>query len=164
MTGPVKIIDEKGVYPSALDQAIIQEKLYKAGRLIMPKESVFVFGSNEAGIHGAGAARWAMDHRGAKMGVSFGPTGSCFAIPTKDASIKRTLPLYDIKEYVNAFIVFAQADKNNWYQVTRIGCGLAGLKDEHVAPLFNHAPRNCVFDTAWEPFMLQRHRFWGHFP
>ena len=56
-----------------------------------PRE-IFVFGSNEAGRHGKGAALHARQHYGAKYGVGFGRTGDAWAIPTKDAQL-RTLPL-----------------------------------------------------------------------
>lgn len=49
---------------------------------------VFVFGSNEAGIHGAGAARKAMDF-GAVMRRGLGFKGRTYAIPTKDYNIQQ---------------------------------------------------------------------------
>jgi hypothetical protein len=58
---------------------------------------VFVFGSNLAGIHGAGAAAIpAHSHFQAEWGVGEGPTGRCYAIPTKDHKIK-SRALEDIK-------------------------------------------------------------------
>ena len=125
---------------------------------------VFVFGSNEAGIHGAGAARYAVVHRGARMGIPFGLVGQSFAIPTKDASIKRTLPMQNIEAYINNFIWQAATEhRDEQFQVTRIGCGLAGLKDADVAPLFKDAPSNCFFDEAWQPFLGDKFKYWGTF-
>lgn len=43
---------------------------------------IFVFGSNEEGYHGAGAAKQALKF-GAIMGKGFGFGGNTFAIPTK---------------------------------------------------------------------------------
>jgi len=40
----------------------------------------FVFGSNLAGRHGAGAAKQAHDQFGAVYGVGEGPTGQCYAL------------------------------------------------------------------------------------
>jgi len=51
-------------------------------------EPIFVFGSNESGIHGAGAAKVARDLYGAKLGVGFGPMGRCWAIPTKNWKVE----------------------------------------------------------------------------
>ena len=63
-------------------------------------EEVFVFGSNLAGIHGAGAALEAYKNYGARLYYGIGWYGNSFAIPTKDINI-RTLPLSEIKKYVD---------------------------------------------------------------
>lgn len=67
---------------------------------------IFVFGSNLAGRHGKGAALYAREHYGAVYGVGVGPTGSAYAIPTKDGKL-RTLPLDQIKKHVDAFLAYA---------------------------------------------------------
>lgn len=105
------------------------------------KGEVFVFGSNEAGIHGAGAARDAWEHFGAIIYQGYGLQGRSFGIPTKDGALN-TLPLPKIKEYVNQFIEEAHQNPNIIYLVTPIGCGLAGWKPENIAPLFELAPKN----------------------
>jgi hypothetical protein len=158
--GPIRIIDGEGVHPQRLNQAGLEQKLIRENRFNPQIEDmVFVFGSNEAGIHGAGAALYARNHRNARMGVSFGPTGSCFAIPTKDERI-RTLALGDIKSYVNNFNIYASENTSLKFQVTQIGCGLAGLKPENIAVMFHRSPSNCYFDLAWYEY-LTKHKFWG---
>lgn len=124
---------------------------------------VFVFGSNESGIHGAGAAAFAYKKCGARFGKSYGHYGDSFAIPTKDKNIEYTLPMDQIKRYVDGFIAYAIGHKKVTFQVTRIGCGLAGLKDAEVAPLFKDAPDNCEFDEAWRPFLGDDVKYWGTF-
>jgi hypothetical protein len=121
---------------------------------------MFVFGSNESGIHGAGAARYARQ-LGAILGVGFGPSGRTFAIPTKDWRLD-TLPLAVIEHYVNRFIVYARFHPQEQFKVTAIGTGLGGLAHKDVAPLFKYAPDNCFFDTVWEEF-LPKKQFWGTF-
>lgn len=122
---------------------------------------IFVFGSNEAGRHGAGAAAYAFKHRKAAWAVGYGQTGESFAIPTKDKRIE-TLPITKVKEYVDNFLIHARKNPETEFQVTRIGCGLAGFTDEEIAPLFVDAPPNCLFDEVWKPF-LPTHKFWGTF-
>lgn len=124
---------------------------------------IFVFGSNESGIHGAGAARTAVEKHNAIYGVSFGKTGNSFAIPTKDKNIHRTLPLWLIAIYVDAFVGYAKGHPELQFQVTRIGCGLAGLRDEDIAPMFHDAPHNCFFDQIWTPILGDRFNYWGTF-
>lgn len=117
----------------------------------MADNEVFVFGSNEAGRHGAGAAKTAMD-AGAVWGVGFGYQGSTFAIPTKDWNVE-TLSLDSIQFYVNRFLAFADAHEDLKFLVTRIGCGLAGYKDADIAPMFIGAPSNCVFPDEWAEYL-----------
>ena len=94
---------------------------------------IFVFGSNEAGIHGMGASCTAKKW-GAKAGEHYGMFGRTFAIPTKDVDIQ-TLPLVDINYYVACFMERACLP-THIFLVTRIGCGLAGYKDKDIAPMF----------------------------
>jgi hypothetical protein len=95
---------------------------------------VFVFGSNEAGRHGRGAAFTAKKW-GARNGKGVGQCGQTYAIPTKDKDLK-VLPLRQIQKYISDFILYAQSSPALIFLVTRIGCGLAGYKDVQVAPLF----------------------------
>ena len=44
-----------------------------------------------------------------------------------------------IKPYVDEFIVFAREHRELTFLVTRIGCGIAGFRDEEIAPLFREA-------------------------
>ena len=45
----------------------------------------------------------------------------------------------DIEPYVDDFIRFAIEHPQLTFLVTRIGCGIAGFKDEEIAPLFKGA-------------------------
>lgn len=130
---------------------------------------IFVFGSNLAGVHGAGAARFAYEKRGARWGKGEGIAGQSYAIPTKDRTIRHTLPLYEIKGYVDHFIDFARTETGRRYapliyQVTCIGCGLAGLRHEDIAPMFRRGTKNLFFDDLWKPWLEDYgFRFWGTF-
>lgn len=123
---------------------------------------IFVFGSNDSGIHGGGAAKDAVDNYGAIWGKAYGHHGDSFAIPTKDEFIK-TLPLGRIQMYVGGFLAYALGHPKLLFQVTQLGCGLAGLKASDVAPMFVNAPDNCFFDEAWKPYLPNK-QFWGAFP
>jgi hypothetical protein len=123
-------------------------------------KTILVFGSNERGAHGKGAALVAYKKHGARYGMSYGHYGNSFAIPTKDQNLK-TLELGDINDYVRGFLAYAWGHPELTFQVTRIGCGLAGYQDADIAPMFQHAPQNCQFDQAWEPFLGGEYRYWG---
>jgi hypothetical protein len=98
---------------------------------------IFVFGSNEAGLHGGGAANLAYHQFGAAMYQGFGFSGNSFAIPTKDSLIN-TLELDVIEFYINRFEDFVIKHPSLDYMITRIGCGLAGYDAEDIAPLFKN--------------------------
>ncbi len=127
-------------------------------------KTVFCFGSNEAGIHGAGAALTAYKKHGAIYGKSYGHYGDSFAIPTKNGDIE-TLDLKTISLYVQGFLAYAKGHPKLKFKVTRIGCGLAGLKDEDIAPMFRMGTKNLHFDDAWKPWLEQYgFEFWGAYP
>lgn len=104
---------------------------------------IFVFGSNLAGRHGKGAALYARRHHGARYGQGEGLQGQSYAIPTKDERLQ-TLPLVQIARHVGVFKAFARLNPALQFQVTPIGCGLAGYKPVQIAPLFADAPENCT--------------------
>ncbi len=91
---------------------------------------IFVFGSNLAGAHGGGAAHIACQRFGAIWGQGVGLQGQSYAIPTMQGGVET------IKPYVDQFIEFATSHPELTFLVTRIGCGIAGFRDEEIAPLF----------------------------
>jgi hypothetical protein len=109
---------------------------------------IFVFGSNLAGRHGKGAALDAKELWGAEYGVGEGPTGRAYAIPTKDEKLKRR-SLFQIGASVKKFIEYAKEHPEMTFFVTRIGCGLAGYKDDDIGPMFHGAPSNCELPPGW---------------
>jgi hypothetical protein len=96
-------------------------------------DEVFVFGSNLAGSHGGGAAYMAWRKFGAVMGQGVGLQGQSYGIPTMQGGVETIAP------YVDEFIAFAKAHPELFFYVTRIGCGIAGFRDEEIAPLFLEA-------------------------
>ena len=96
-------------------------------------DEVFVFGSNLAGMHGAGAAWLAFQKFGAVMGCGVGLRGQSYAIPTMQGGVEA------IKPYVDEFIAYAKSHPDLFFYVTRIGCGIAGFRDKEIAPLFKEA-------------------------
>jgi hypothetical protein len=110
--------------------------------------SVFVFGSNLAGRHGAGAALAAKHFHGAIYGFGVGPQGNSYAIPTKGRDLK-TLPLAQIKTHVADFLHYARNHPDVSFALTPIGCGLAGYTPEDIAPMFRRAPANVILPAVF---------------
>lgn len=123
---------------------------------------IFVFGSNRAGVHGAGAARTARLKYGAILGKGEGPMGMSYALPTKGFQIEM-ISLDEIREHVKKFIAHADDTPNRNFKVTQVGCGLGGHRAEDIAPMFRGAPSNCYFDSAWKPYLRDTVKYWGTF-
>jgi hypothetical protein len=115
------------------------------------REEIFVFGSNRAGRHGLGAAKDAVKHYGAIYGCGEGLQGSSYAIPTKNEKLV-ALRLDEIRSHIERFIEFAEENAGMTFRVTRVGCGLAGYKDDDIAPMFADAPANCLFPPEWSRY------------
>jgi hypothetical protein len=128
-------------------------KLHVDGTVPTPTPNLYwVFGSNLRGAHGKGAALVAAKQFGAQRGIAAGFSGQSYAIPTKDEKL-RVLPLEAIEEFVKIFLDKARTFDNCEFFVTRIGCGLAGYRDEEIAPMFRGAPSNCSFAMEWREFL-----------
>jgi hypothetical protein len=121
------------------------------GPMMNDGKHVFVFGSNLAGRHGAGAAWQALEYWGAQLGVGVGLRCQSYAIPTKDQYVE-TLPLEEIAIYVKDFLKTAEEMPGTTFLVTPIGTGLAGYAHKDIAPFFRDAPSNCVLPLAWRKY------------
>ena len=121
----------------------------------LPEGHYFVFGSNDAGRHGKGAALCAKKYFGAVYGQGHGEQGNSYAIATKDTSL-RSLSIDHIRENVRVFLQHATNHPHKQFAVSRVGCGLAGYSDEEIAPLFKGHPQNVYFlEERWKE-MLSR--------
>ena len=108
---------------------------------LAPNE-VFVFGSNAAGAHGGGAARFALDRFGAVWGQSEGLQGQSYGIDTMSG-------LGVFEEQARRFVEFAIAHPELRFLVTEVGCGIAGYTPEQVAAFFAGAPENVVLPESF---------------
>jgi hypothetical protein len=116
---------------------------------------IFVYGSNLQGIHGAGAAKVAVEQYGAVFGQGVGLIGQSYGIATR---VKKgtivSLPLETVKRHVSLFVDFTHSPLAQHYKffVTGVGCGRAGFHESQIAPLFTEAI-NCSFPDTWEPYL-----------
>lgn len=116
----------------------------------LPKDSVFVFGSNMLGSHGGGAAKYAKDHFGAEEGVCEGLTGLSWAFPTlnSDMAKRSFIQLRASKENLYKYAI-------NWsewtFLVTKVGCGIAGFTVEEMRDVFQGPkPGNVTLPKEFE--------------
>lgn len=132
---------------------------------LKPNE-IFVFGANEKGAHGLGAAEQAVQW-GAKYGQGEGLMGQTYGIPTKDKNIK-TLDLLTIYQYVNKFIKFVENRQDLTFLVTAVGTGLAGHPIGIMAQMFKklytyenvYLPKSFIDMYLQEPF--NKEKYWDN--
>lgn len=98
---------------------------------------VFVFGSNTLGYHTGGASATARKKFGAIWGQAEGLQGQSYAIPVDYG--KNVRKDEDVKAAVERFVDFAKEHTEFVFLVTRVGCGIAGYKDEEMACFFKEA-------------------------
>lgn len=98
---------------------------------------VFVFGSNILGYHTGGASGTARKKFGAIWGQAEGLQGQSYAIPVDYG--KNIRKDEEVKAAVERFIAFAKEHTELVFLVTRVGCGIAGYKDEEMACFFKEA-------------------------
>ena len=139
-------------------------QFYNADHFARPDiDEVFVFGSNDLGVHGDGAALAARRYYGAKLGQGSGIQGRSYGIvtrrvipfqPGQKKTELETLTLDQIAEEVEKFINFTIERTDLRFLVTPIGTGKAGYENKDIAPMFRGA-KNCRFPDTWITFLTR---------
>lgn len=127
-----------------------------------PQEGVvFVFGSNTHGRHGRGAARDALTHYDAIIGLGEGPTKYTYALPTcKWTPHLVPMELEEIQEAVEQFRAYVVEHPELAFQLTPVGCGLAGYHHKQIAPMFEDFPSNCWLPEEWMSYLGMERSYW----
>jgi len=134
----------------------------------LPSNGFFVFGSNNKGVHGLGAAKTAVTEFGAIRGQAIGKQGKAFAIRTKmyqnGALTKYNELTEDNKKIMdkmtvqdlNELRIEATTNPNNKYYVTEIGTKLAGRTVDQMKNFFMRMnsklgiPNNIILPQVFE--------------
>jgi len=109
---------------------------------------IFVFGSNQAGIHAGGAARLAKDKFGAEEGVGEGLTGQSYAFPTLTAHFQK-VSRTALQASRDRFYQTAREHPEKEFLLTKVGCGIAGFREDEIQALFTNPPENVVLPEDW---------------
>jgi hypothetical protein len=129
-------------------------RTYKGKIKTLPKNGIFVFGSNTEGRHGKGAAKIAKDKFGAIYGQKFGLQGQSFAIVTKN--LQKTKHPSVSKLYITSQILFLylyaeqNKDKDFYVAYSGEGANLNGYTPKEMAHMFVMSdvkiPENIIFE------------------
>lgn len=114
---------------------------------------IHVFGSTASGAH----PRAQRERYGLVSGQGEGLQGTGYAIPVKRRQAL-ALPVQAIREAVERFLAFAEANPDWTFQLSRVGVGAgrSNYTDRTMAPLFVGAPPNVKFPTAFRREMEAR--------
>lgn len=141
-------------------------KLYRTsvssytGNITPDANTIFVFGSNPEGRHGAGAAKVAREQFGAIYGQGEGLQGNAYALPTKDLRVKKNNSLRSISseqiiESIKKLYETARQNPDKQFKVAYRNtdkASLNGYTGLEMIDMFLKAgsiPANIVFSKEW---------------
>lgn len=141
-------------------------KLYRTsvssytGNITPDANTIFVFGSNPEGRHGAGAAKVAREQFGAIYGQGEGLQGNAYALPTKDLRVKennslRSISPEQIIESIKKLYETARQNPDKQFKVAYRNtdrASLNGYTGLEMIDMFLKAgsiPTNIVFSKEW---------------
>lgn len=131
------------------------------GSITPDASTVFVFGSNPEGRHGAGAAKVAREQFGAKYGQGEGLQGNSYALPTKDLRVLenkglRSISPEQITENIRKMYEVARQNPNKQFKVAYTNglneTTLNGYTGAEMIKMFKDAgpiPSNVIFSKNW---------------
>ena len=141
-----------------IEQTVQNTPNYYEGQIVPDANTVFVFGSNPEGRHGAGAAKVAREQFGAIYGQGEGLQGNSYAIPTKDLRVKennsyRSISPQQIVENIKKMYEVAKQNPDKTFKIAyKPGPKLNGYTDEELISMFKSAgeiPSNVQFSKGW---------------
>lgn len=136
---------------------------FYTGNITPEPDTIFVFGSNPEGRHGAGSARVAREQFGAIYGQGEGLQGNAYALPTKDLRVNenrgyRSISPEQITENIRRMYQCAKEHPDKKFKVAyrnqpneRSLCGYSGRE---LMEMFKEAcdgnyPDNIYFSEEW---------------
>ena len=131
------------------------------GYVTPSQDTIFVFGSNPEGRHGAGAARTAREKFGAIYGQGEGLQGNAYALPTKDLRVKenkglRSISAEQITENIRKMFDVARQNPSKKFKVAYTNglneTTLNGYSGAEMIKMFKDAgpiPSNVIFSKNW---------------
>jgi len=144
---------------------------YYKGNITPAEDTIFVFGSNPEGRHGAGSAKVAREQFGAIYGVGEGLQGNSYALPTKDLRIPgdRTIGKGDIARNIGKLYEVARKHPDKKFMIAyRNGKDektLNGYTGEEMLRMFAAliVPNNIWFSEEWRSIFQSIFNYTGNY-
>lgn len=144
----------------AFSQAPNDTLNFYEGNIEPSDDTIFVFGSNPEGRHGAGAAKIAREQFGAIYGQGEGLQGNAYALPTKDLRVKKNNSLRSIspEQIIKSIKKLYETAKQNpdkqfkvaYRNTDRVSLnGYTGLEMIDMFLKAGPIPTNIVFSKEW---------------
>ena len=156
------ISDENTIeYGSLNPEEQVSSVKFYTGDIQPSENTIFVFGSNPEGRHGAGAAKVARLQFGAIYGQGEGLQGNSYAIPTKDLRVTenrgyRSISKESIIESIKKMYDVAKQNPDKQFKVAYRNTGdqvsLNGYSGDEMIAMFKQAgtiPENVLFSKEW---------------
>lgn len=136
---------------------------YYIGLIEPSDDTIFVFGSNPEGRHGAGSAKVARNKFGAKQGQGSGLMGNSYGLVTKDLRIKgtRSVSKEDIEKNIEELYNVAKSMPDKKFKIayrnSRDEVTLNGYSGLEMAEMFlsKEVPENIYFSNVWKPIIKE---------
>jgi len=134
-------------------------KTYKGLITELPKNGIFVFGSNTQGRHSLGAAKTARDKFGAQYANPMGRQGQSYAIITKDLTknMHPSIPRSFIENQISGLYNYAlkNPDLDFYVAYSGVGKNLNAYSNQEMADMFSHIPivENIVFEVEFSKLL-----------
>ena len=130
------------------------------GNITPDANTIFVFGSNTEGRHGAGAAKVAREQFGAIYGQGQGLHGNSYALPTKDLRVKenrgiRSISKENIVKSIKKLYETARKHPDKMFKIAyrnTQSTSLNGYTGLEMIDMFLEAdpiPDNIIFSQEW---------------
>ena len=134
---------------------------YYSGLITPSEDTIFVFGSNPEGRHGAGSAKVARNQFGAKQGQGSGLMGNSYGLVTKDLRIPgtRSVSTEDIEKNIEELYEVAKSMPNKRFKIAyrngRNEVTLNGYSGLEMVKMFlsKDVPPNIYFSDVWKPII-----------
>lgn len=140
-------------------------KIYK-GNITPEENTIFVFGSNPEGVHGAGSAKVAIQQFGAIYGQGEGLQGNAYGLPTTILNYNsfgwvpysRLMTLEKIIEYIKNMYICARQHPDKKFKIAyrnqpdeRTLCGYSGAELMYCFKRASNGeyPDNIYFSEEW---------------